>query len=1278
MSGPKRFLVLCALAVAALVLVRSVWGQELQEIKRPDGTTIKVPANIPPHVLERIRSGGGPGGPRPEPGKPDEKGDAKDEKGGEEDKDKKGEEGEQKKKDEEKKDEKESEEKPEPIKRESAPPKEADPRELEVRPDARGMVQFNFVGQKWLDVLEWLAVISDMSLDWQELPGDYLNLTTQRAYTVAETRNLINQHLLARGFTLLSRGEILSVAKIDKLDPSMVPRVEPEELAERDSHEYVKVSFPLEWMLAETAAKELEPMKSPNGKLTPLTATNRLEAMDAVTNLHDIYRVLKEEQSGSGQERLVREFPLEHTGAEEVLTTLQELLGIEKKSSGPPKPMTPDQMRAAQEAAKRAAAAAAAKKKAGAPSKPKPDVYLVANTRKNSILANAPPDIMAKIEQAIEAIDVPSDRAHSLLRNMDRMWVYRLESVEPEPLIKTLEELGELDFDTRLEADKENNAIIAYASLADHLTIGALVEKLDEGGRRAEVLQLTTLRAESVAKVVDFMMGGGREEEQDRSRGSRSYFPWDRYRSYSSRRGGDEHTDRFRVDADTKNNTLVLWCNDFELRKVENLLERLRENQWEGDDPNTVKVYRLATLDPEPFVETLEEMETLGFQARLEVDAENNSIIAYASESDHAKIQELIEDLDGSGRQFHVVPLRRLEADYVAGTIAFMMAGKGEKQQSGYSRTYIDYNYFGGGPSPGRGQDKKPDEFRVDADVEFNRLLLWANEIEIDEVNNLLVKLGEIPPEGGDSSTVRVLDVLPGPEKDKLLERIRRVWPSLAPNPLVMPEPEEKESGEGEDSKEAEEEGTPAKSRPTTAASAAIPPASPAVDGPLSSAVRVAGPDSDGSVFRFAQLQQKSAESAASQESEQPLPQKSAESQAPQEPDDAVSQKSTETEASDKPTEPLQEENATRKVGESSAEPVQQKATSAEASPGAEKQPVPPADSPEKSAEAPSDSNPPPPTAAPTDDARIRPPVSITEAPDGRLIITSEDTEALDQLEDLISRLAPPRRDYHVFQLKYAEAYWVRWNLDDFFKEEDKTSGSSSRYDYYYFGPRSSGSGESPRRLSKRRPLKFISDDDTNTILVQGATPDQLRTIEDLIELYDQPPSTDSESARKTEVFQIRYSKADVVAEAVKEVYRDLLSDRDKALAGKGQQQKTESRYSYTYVLGDEGDERKMPRWKGYLSVGIDTLSNTLIVSAPEFLFRDIERLIMDLDEAAKPSDAVQVLQLGQGVSATVVHETLSKILAEAAGAKRSGVAAKKAGQGAPGPSGERRGPAGN
>ena len=43
-------------------------------------------------------------------------------------------------------------------------------------------------------------------------------------------------------------------------------------------------------------------------------------------------------------------------------------------------------------------------------------------------------------------------------------------------------------------------------------------------------------------------------------------------------------------------------------------------------------------------------------------------------------------------------------------------------------------------------KEKSTNEFRVEADVDHNRLLLWANEVELGEVENLLVKLGEIPP----------------------------------------------------------------------------------------------------------------------------------------------------------------------------------------------------------------------------------------------------------------------------------------------------------------------------------------------------------------------------------------------------------------------------------------------------------------------------------------------------------------------------------------------------
>src|SRR5262249_10887095 len=78
---------------------------------------------------------------------------------------------------------------PEPIKTNPRPLKPAvpaNPEELKVRPDGGGQVRFNFQGQAWLDVLEWLARISDLSLDWQELPADFLNLRTQRGYTVDE------------------------------------------------------------------------------------------------------------------------------------------------------------------------------------------------------------------------------------------------------------------------------------------------------------------------------------------------------------------------------------------------------------------------------------------------------------------------------------------------------------------------------------------------------------------------------------------------------------------------------------------------------------------------------------------------------------------------------------------------------------------------------------------------------------------------------------------------------------------------------------------------------------------------------------------------------------------------------------------------------------------------------------------------------------------------------------------------------------------------------------
>ena len=135
------------------------------------------------------------------------------------------------------------------------------------------------------------------------------------------------------------------MVNLKNLDPAMVPRVEPSALDQRDPSEFVKVSFSLDSLLAEVLVEELKPMSSPYGKLTALTGTNRLEAIDAAGNLREIRNVLTNEQSPAGRNLHVREFSLQYARAPEVLEQLQILLAVEPKSTGAPKgPMSPEQM----------------------------------------------------------------------------------------------------------------------------------------------------------------------------------------------------------------------------------------------------------------------------------------------------------------------------------------------------------------------------------------------------------------------------------------------------------------------------------------------------------------------------------------------------------------------------------------------------------------------------------------------------------------------------------------------------------------------------------------------------------------------------------------------------------------------------------------------------------------------------------------------------------------------------------------------------------------------
>jgi type II secretory pathway component GspD/PulD (secretin) len=276
------------------------------------------------------------------------------------------------------------------------------------------------------------------------------------------------------------------------------------------------------------------------------------------------------------------------------------------------------------------------------------------------------------------------------------------------------------------------------------------------------------------------------------------------------------------------------------------------------------------------------------------------------------------------------------------------------------------------------------------------------------------------------------------------------------------------------------------------------------------------------------------------------------------------------------------------------------------------------------------------------------PPVTISRGPDGRWIVSSPDPRALDRLEELLAQMsAASRVDYQVFQLKYAWATSVAPILKDVFKDEQESS--QRRYPYWYdwdYGPQDTT--EKPRsRLSKRKPLRIVADSDSNSILVQGGDQAQLRKIEELIKIYDRPQPMDARSVRKTETVKLRYSQAKAVAETVKEVYRDLLSANDKALAA-GMQNQPRERF-IRFSFDDEGERgQKQPNYKGLLSIGVDEVSNSLILSAPAYLLEDVSKMVKELDEAAKPvAEEVTVVKVGPGLSAAQIEEAMDKVFGD-------------------------------
>lgn len=464
---------------------------------------------------------------------------------------------------------------PPPTKNPSLPsPPEAQPTAVGqpgADPSAK-LVRLDFQGQEWLPVLEWLAKTRGLNLDWQQLPEGTLNLSSTKQYSVEEAADLINMQLLARGFTLLERGEVLRVAPLKDLDITLVPKVNAEELAKLPRHEFVRVTFPLTWMIAEEAATEFKPLISPYGQLYPMASSNRLEAMDAVVNLRELHRLLTRSEADEGRRERVAEFQLKFRKAEEVAAKVRQLLGLPAGDSAAASTLTQLDI---EQAKLRTEAVKALGTSAQPLLKDKPDVHLVVNDKENSILVNGRPDKIEIARQAIEAMDKPLPPGESSWESMNRVKVYEVSGFDPatiSQLMQALQERGNISKETRVQYEATYNRLVVFASPEDQVTVGNVIASFRTQGRRAEVLPLTRIDPQYASKAVQLVLKNP---------------------ARPSAAPGAASDGKFQVEPDIANNRLLLWATPGEMTEVREFLARLGENFSNGPAASQMHVVHL-------------------------------------------------------------------------------------------------------------------------------------------------------------------------------------------------------------------------------------------------------------------------------------------------------------------------------------------------------------------------------------------------------------------------------------------------------------------------------------------------------------------------------------------------------------------------------------------------------------------------------------------------------------------------------------------------------------
>lgn len=297
------------------------------------------------------------------------------------------------------------------------------------------------------------------------------------------------------------------------------------------------------------------------------------------------------------------------------------------------------------------------------------------------------------------------------------------------------------------------------------------------------------------------------------------------------------------------------------------------------------------------------------------------------------------------------------------------------------------------------------------------------------------------------------------------------------------------------------------------------------------------------------------------------------------------------------------------------------------------------------------------------DDAPSRPPVVIATTPEG-LMISSDDTEALNAIQSLMeafaaSSSAGPR--FNLFYLKHIEAEAAVTLVTNIL---NGLAGPT------VVTPTSTSDSSVPSVLQQQSSAlatelpSIVADKRLNALFVSGE-PGQVAMVRQLLQVIDIESGPEEVlTFPRPQFIPVVNTDAESVANVLRQVYANRIETGNN---NNNNNRQNESRDRGGFGRGFPGffgrggdDDRRGGRGNGgnnqqaaagdlpKMTIGVDNESNSIVVSAPGPLLKEVESVVEELDRRAaeKPPEVIEVVNLKR-TDPYLVQQTLVGVLGE-------------------------------